>query len=222
MNETAILLSLAGIHFVALLSPGPDFALVVQNATRHGRQTGIYIALGLSTAILLHAFLSLTGVSYLIHQHPFFYTSIQILGGGYLLYIGIGTLRSVIKNYKKKTAPPTEIDSVVINNKRQAFIKGFTTNILNPKAWLFFISLMSSLVPVGMSFEGKVSVLFILFVITLLWFSSLAWMLSTNLMQQKIQKASIYIDGLCGIIFTIVACVILTPTIIKIITLISY
>lgn len=39
MNESTILLTLASIHFIALMSPGPDFALVVQNATRHGRQT---------------------------------------------------------------------------------------------------------------------------------------------------------------------------------------
>lgn len=38
MNESTILLTLASIHFIALMSPGPDFALVVQNATRHGRQ----------------------------------------------------------------------------------------------------------------------------------------------------------------------------------------
>ncbi|MEZ9124132.1 LysE family translocator, partial [Vibrio breoganii] len=42
MNEVTILITLASIHFIALMSPGPDFALVVQNATRHGRQTGLY------------------------------------------------------------------------------------------------------------------------------------------------------------------------------------
>ena len=58
MNESTILLTLASIHFIALMSPGPDFALVVQNATRHGRQTGLYIALGLSVGILLHSLFS--------------------------------------------------------------------------------------------------------------------------------------------------------------------
>ncbi len=70
MNELTILSTLAVVHFVALMSPGPDFALVVQNATRYGRQTGLYIALGLSFGILLHSLLSLTGVSYLVHQQP--------------------------------------------------------------------------------------------------------------------------------------------------------
>ncbi len=101
MNESTILLTLASIHFIALMSPGPDFALVVQNATRHGRQTGLYIALGLSVGILLHSLFSLTGVSYLVHQHPLLYSVLQLLGGSYLLYLGVGALRGVIATIKK-------------------------------------------------------------------------------------------------------------------------
>ncbi|MEZ8709392.1 LysE family translocator, partial [Vibrio alginolyticus] len=88
MNEVTILITLASIHFIALMSPGPDFALVVQNATRHGRQTGLYIALGLSCGILLHSLLSLTGISYLVHQQPTLFAIIQLAGGSYLLYLG--------------------------------------------------------------------------------------------------------------------------------------
>ncbi|GAL23488.1 L-lysine permease [Vibrio maritimus] len=95
MNEITILVTLATVHFVALMSPGPDFALVVQNATRFGRQTGFYIALGLSFGILLHSIFSLTGVSYVVHQHPTLFAVVQIAGGSYLLYLGIGALRSV-------------------------------------------------------------------------------------------------------------------------------
>nr|WP_244292239.1 LysE family transporter [Vibrio cidicii] len=98
MNELTVLLTLASVHFVALMSPGPDVALVVQNASRYGRQTGLFIALGLSVGILLHSLLSLTGVSYLVHQQPLLYTLLQLLGGSYLLYLGIGALRAVLNH----------------------------------------------------------------------------------------------------------------------------
>lgn len=214
MNESTILLTLASIHFIALMSPGPDFALVVQNATRHGRQTGLYIALGLSVGILLHSLLSLTGVSYLVHQHPLLYSVLQLLGGSYLLYLGIGALRGVIAMIK---APPkdqtNQASNMVISNKRQAFTKGFATNILNPKALVFFISLMSSLVPASMSVTGKGVALVILFSLSLLWFSSLVWMLSTQRLQRRLQQAGIYIDGVCGVVFTLVGSSILLQTI---------
>ncbi|CAH1540384.1 L-lysine permease [Vibrio harveyi] len=218
MNESTILLTLASIHFIALMSPGPDFALVVQNATRHGRQTGLYIALGLSVGILLHSLFSLTGVSYIVHQHPVLYSVVQLLGGSYLLYLGIGALRAVISMIKNPLADqPKKQNNLVISNKRQAFAKGFAkgfaTNILNPKALVFFISLMSSLVPAGMSITGKGIALVILFGLSLFWFSSLAWMLSTQRLQRKLQQAGIYIDGLCGVVFTLVGGSILYQTI---------
>ncbi|MDF2155818.1 LysE family translocator [Vibrio sp. CAU 1672] len=213
MNEITILVTLAGIHFIALLSPGPDFALVVQNATRHGRQTGLYIALGLSVGILLHSLFSLTGVSYLVHQHPLLYTLVQLLGGSYLLYLGIGALRAVIAMLRNPLADqPATTNNLVIGNKRQAFAKGFTTNILNPKALVFFISLMSSLVPSGMSLSGKGMALVILFGLSLLWFSTLAWMLSTPRLQRRMQQASSYIDGLCAVVFTVAGSSILLQT----------
>ncbi|HHF2892421.1 LysE family translocator [Vibrio diabolicus] len=213
MNESTILLTLASIHFIALMSPGPDFALVVQNATRHGRQTGLYIALGLSVGILLHSLFSLTGVSYLVHQHPLLYSVLQLLGGSYLLYLGIGALRGVIATIKNPLSDqPSKNSNLVISNKRQAFTKGFATNILNPKALVFFVSLMSSLVPVGMSVTGKGIALVILFGLSLLWFSSLAWMLSTQRLQTRLQQAGIYIDGLCGVVFTLVGSSILVQT----------
>ncbi|MCR9938700.1 LysE family translocator [Vibrio antiquarius] len=213
MNESTILLTLASIHFIALMSPGPDFALVVQNATRHGRQTGLYIALGLSVGILLHSLFSLTGVSYLVHQHPLLYSVLQLLGGSYLLYLGIGALRGVIATIKNPLSDqPSKNSNLVIGNKCQAFTKGFATNILNPKALVFFVSLMSSLVPVGMSVTGKGIAMVILFGLSLLWFSSLAWMLSTQRLQTRLQQAGIYIDGLCGVVFTLVGSSILVQT----------
>ena len=214
MNESTILITLASIHFIALMSPGPDFALVVQNATRHGRQTGLYIALGLSFGILLHSLFSLTGVSYLVHQHPLLYSVLQLLGGSYLLYLGIGALRAVIAMIKNpQSDQPNQTNNLVISNKRQAFAKGFATNILNPKALVFFVSLMSSLVPAGMSVSGKGIALVILFGLSLVWFSSLAWMLSTQRLQRRLQQVGIYIDGLCGVVFTMVGGGILLQTI---------
>lgn len=206
MNEVTILVTLASIHFIALMSPGPDFALVVQNATRHGRQTGLYIALGLSCGILLHSLLSLTGISYLVHQQPTLFAIIQLAGGSYLLYLGFGALRSTwnIVQQSDDQAVETKTKDLVIANKREAFSKGFATNILNPKALVFFISLMSSLVPADMSLSGKGFALIILFGLSLFWFSLLAWMLSTKALQKKLSEATVYIDGLCGVVFSII------------------
>lgn len=206
MNEFSILITLASVHFIALMSPGPDFALVVQNATRYGRQTGVYIALGLSFGILLHAILSLTGVSYLVHQQPTLFALVQIAGGSYLLYLGFGALNGTWQTLSSKSIVSEQQYSpdLLLNNKRQAFSRGFATNILNPKALVFFISLMSTLVPASMSLTGKGIALVILWSLSLAWFSFLAWALSTERLQAKLKSLAVYIDGLCGLIFTVI------------------
>ncbi|MGL1044528.1 LysE family translocator [Vibrio vulnificus] len=215
MNELTILLTLASVHFIALMSPGPDVVLVVQNASRYGRQTGLLIALGLSVGILLHSLLSLTGVSYLVHQQPMLYALLQLLGGSYLLYLGIGALHSVLRHWHQPSANPTTSQrQCALNNKRQAFLKGFATNILNPKALVFFVSLLSSLIPTSMSLSGKATAVMILFMLSFLWFASLAWALSGNRMQQYLHKASIYIDGICGVLFCLIGAGILYNTVI--------
>lgn len=213
MNELTILATLASVHWVALMSPGPDFALVVQNTTRYGRQTGLYIALGLSCGILLHSILSLTGISYLVQQHPALFAVLQLLGGSYLLYLGIGALHGLWKSRHNKKRNDHETNpqkpNYLLSSKRQAFSRGFATNILNPKALVFFVSLMSSLVPVGMSMAAKGAALIILWSLSLLWFSLLAWLLSSPRLQLKMQKAAKYIDSVCGIVFTLIGFTIL-------------
>ncbi len=217
MNEASILATLAGVHFVALMSPGPDVALVVQNATRYGRQTGVYIALGLSFGILLHSLLSLTGISYLVHQQPVLFAILQFCGGSYLLYLGIGALNATLSNWKQASTTLKPNSALLLSNKRQAFSRGFMTNILNPKALVFFVSLMSTLVPASMSLTGKSIALLILWGLSLAWFAALAWMLSTERLQAKLHSASRYIDLLCGAIFSLIGSMILWQSIIALI-----
>ena len=203
MNETHILLTLAAVHFVALMSPGPDFALVVQNAARFGRQTGFYIALGLSLSILMHAIFSITGISYLVQQQPLLFALLQTAGGLYLLYLGVGALKATWQNWHNQAAEMVSAKTVLLSNKRQAFMKGFLTNLLNPKALVFFASLMSSLIPVSMSVSGKGVALTIIWSLSLFWFASLAWLLTRPSLQRKMLNAGRYIDLLCGVFFTL-------------------
>ncbi|WBA08578.1 LysE family translocator [Salinivibrio kushneri] len=198
MNEFAILATLAGVHMIALLSPGPDFALVLQNATRYGRATGLAIALGLSLSILAHTILSITGISLLVHQHPQLFMWVQVAGGSVLMYLGL----SAIKGLLAATAPAqTTNDAPAVHGQKQAFWKGVLTNLFNPKALVFFISLMSTLVPASMSASGKAMAVAVVFLLSLGWFSSLAWLLSGSRVQQVLTKVAPVIDGLCALLF---------------------
>ncbi|MCG7499775.1 LysE family translocator [Vibrio sp. Of7-15] len=215
MNEVTTLLTLITVHVIALMSPGPDFALVVQNAGRYGRQTGILIALGLSLGILLHSILSLTGASLIIQQQPTLFAIFQGAGGGYLLWLGINAVKSVFQTALSSTAESTQKTSQrVIANRKQALAKGFTTSILNPKALVFFLSLLSTLVPVDMSITGKVTAIVMLWISSFLWFAILAWLLTGKKLQAKLLQWTPFIDGICGVLFATIGSMILLNLII--------
>ena len=61
--DVSLLVTLAVIHCVALVSPGPDFAIMVKIATSQPRNTAIATAAGISVAILAHTILSLTALA---------------------------------------------------------------------------------------------------------------------------------------------------------------
>lgn len=212
MNELSILLTVLAVHTVAVMSPGPDVALVIQNASRYGRQTGILIALGLTFGICLHLTFSLTGISFLIERQPLLFSLLQFAGGSYLLYLGIGALKATIQNWGASNDILAG-GCKVLSRKRDAFVRGFVTNILNPKAFIFFVSLLSSMIPVEMSVAGKGSIAVAILLVSFAWFASLAWLLTTQAMQKRLASMVKYIDSVCGVVFVLAGSTILLQSI---------
>ncbi len=111
MQELSVLLTLAAVFAVALVSPGPDVALVVRTSLHQGRRAGLASALGLACGILLHTTLVLTGVSLLLSRTPVLFAILQALGALYLAWLGVGALRrpSAVRPLRKAlSSPPTK------------------------------------------------------------------------------------------------------------------
>lgn len=79
------------------------------------------------------------------------------------------------------------------------------TNLGNPKALVFFLALLSSLVPADMSLPGKVACAALLFGLSLFWFSLQGLILSRPLMRQRLLQVAPIIDFVCGLVFLLVA-----------------
>ena len=127
------------IHLLAVASPGPDFAVVVRESVTHGRRAGTWTALGVGTAIFLHVGYSLLGIGLIVSQSIVLFNALKWAAAAYLLYIGFKALRA-------QPAKPTEDNlhkEAGERTARGAFVSGFVTNGLNPKATLFFLSLFT-------------------------------------------------------------------------------
>ena len=123
-------------HLIALTSPGPDTAIVLRQVSMHGRAEGIKAAIGIGFGIYTHCLLAINGISILVLSNDFYKLIISLIGGSYILYLGINMLLSTSDERGKRNN----------NISRNSFLNGLITNIFNIKAFLFFVSLFSIII----------------------------------------------------------------------------
>jgi RhtB (resistance to homoserine/threonine) family protein len=197
----ATLFTICALQTVAVISPGPDFAMVVRNSLLHSRQTALWTVAGIAGGIFIHVGYSILGLGYLIRQMPWILTIIQVLGCSYLGYIGIKGIRAKAEGSKKFTvgSPAAHLSA------RGAFKMGFLTNALNPKAILFFLSIFTSVAEVGTP-KGILMVYGMCIVgITLIWFTLVSLIFSGKKFRNVFLKYSYWIDRVTGTILLIIA-----------------
>ncbi len=200
LSQFTMLLPLITLVFISIISPGPDFAITVKNSLVYSRRSGLLTALGIALGSLIHISYTLLGLGLLIAKIPILMQIIQYIGAGYLFYIGYKNLLAKANNSKLGG-----YDNMTDLNPMEAFSLGFITNLFNPKAMLFFISLFSVLMPKEISDLNKLLLAIILFFETLLWFSFVAYSLSGKNTRAKFQKISHWIERVTGAILIILA-----------------
>jgi RhtB (resistance to homoserine/threonine) family protein len=130
-------------HLLAVASPGPDFAIVLRQSLHHGRRTATWTSLGVGAAITLHVMYSLLGLGLLLQRSPLVFAVVKYLGAAYLAWIGVQALRSG----PRATLTPEGVPVVTpVPTARAAWLTGFLTNALNPKATLFFVALFVTVI----------------------------------------------------------------------------
>ena len=174
-------LTVALIHLLAVASPGPDFAVVVRESVTHGRRAGTWTALGVGTAIFLHVGYSLLGIGLIVSQSIMLFNALKWLAAAYLLYIGFKALRA-----RPGASGSENVQaSTVERTPRAAFVAGFMTNGLNPKATLFFLSLFTVVINPHTPLAVQAGYGVYLALATGLWFCLVARLFS----QQRVRAA---------------------------------
>ena len=136
-------MSLALIHLLAVIAPGPDFAVTVRQSVREGRLAGMWVAIGIGAGISVHVLYTLLGVGALLHTHPSLMVVAKLAGAAYLLYLVFSFLRSAGKQVPVVDLAP---DALSHGGARRSFALGFMTNATNPKATLFFLAIFTTVV----------------------------------------------------------------------------
>ncbi|MEN9604541.1 MAG: hypothetical protein RJB39_226 [Candidatus Parcubacteria bacterium] len=190
----AQLLTVAIVHLFAVMSPGPDFAMVTRNSLIYSRKIAIYTALGIALGISVHVAYSILGIGLIISKSILLFNIIKYIGAAYLIYIGYKSL---------KAKPTNEAREVILREKKDISTKsaiwtGFLTNVLNPKATLFFLAFFTQVIDpltpktIQLVYGGE------MMFITFAWFAFVALMFSNNRIKAKIQKFHHWVERVTG------------------------
>jgi threonine/homoserine/homoserine lactone efflux protein len=126
------------VLIVIVITPGADTLYTLTRSLSQGKWAGIYSAFGIVTGIMIHTVGVAFGVSLLIAKSAALLAVIKYAGAAYLIVLGIKTLLS-----KKALAGDPTLQPVPHG---RIYLSGFVTNLLNPKAVLFFLALLPQFV----------------------------------------------------------------------------
>ncbi|MFF3514076.1 LysE family translocator [Streptomyces sp. NPDC002573] len=174
------LIAFTGVAAGMVAMPGADFAVVVRNALI-SRRASVVCALGIAGGLLIHTTLAVAGVATVLVAVPGLFRTLQLLGGGYVLYLGARTLWGLrcSETHAPVVAGPTpghdELSVARDVPRGRPLRQGFVTNALNPKASLTFLSLLPQFVPAGSPAMPRTLVLaLIVLAVSLVWFPAVA------------------------------------------------
>ena len=201
LNNTDIItqfIMVAIIHLFAVMSPGPDFIVIAKQSIQYGRRTAIYTALGIGSGILVHISYCLVGIGFLASKSTYALEIIKILGAFYLIYIGISTI--IAKTKLKLDMKRQNKTNISFYN---SFTLGFLTNVLNPKATLFFLSLYSVIIKSDTTFLVQTAYGVWMTIVTAAWFCFLSLVLTNEVILKTFHKFSGRISLVLGLLLII-------------------
>lgn len=204
------LYSVAIITLLAVISPGPDFAMISKTALLKGRRDGLLCALGISVAISVHLSYTLLGLGIVFANNLWVLNTLRYLGATYLIWLGISALWPDIKAVFLKATSQQRCEPLKSENSRQnkptrnssAFWSGFACNALNPKTMLFIVSLFSQVISTDSTLLMELSYGAYIAIVHFVWFALVACLLTSAKVQKKVQVFKIWIERVTGLLMT--------------------
>ncbi len=175
--------------FAAIASPGPALLVAIRTTLSAGRPAGIAIGCGLGLMAAIWTLMALLGLETVFRLFPWAYAAAKLAGAAYLLYVA----------YKMWTGAR---DSIGVESRpnNHAFRQGFLINLLNPKSVLFAAAVLIVVFPAGMSGMENAVVVLNHLVIEILFYTALAFGMSTRAVSRRYLRAKVYIDRAASVI----------------------
>ena len=189
--------TVALVHIVALMSPGPDFFFVSQTAVSRSRKEAMMGVLGITTGVMVWAGVALLGLNLILEKMAWLHNIIMVGGGLYLCWMGYKMLRGALQ----KKDPDAPAQQVELAASGRSFLKGLLTNLANPKAIIYFGSVFSLFVGDNVGSAERWGIFILISLETFAWFTVVASLFALPSMRRGYQRMAKWIDGVAGALF---------------------
>ena len=184
---------------LAQFSPGPDMLLLLKNAVNHPLRAGLLAVAGIVLGLCVHTTLAVTGLAVIFHESPMAARLLGMGGGLYLAWLSFQLLRSV---YRRPTAETVAARASGVETPlpdRAAFLQGLITNLLNPKAVLFLLSVLTLNIGPGSSVARKLAFASIIIGQAIVFWSLFVWLLKRPAVRSRYLSAERPLNFLFGL-----------------------
>ena len=193
--------ALALAHFVALLSPGPDFFLLVGYAVRYRMRGSAGLCVGIAFGNGLYVLLAIIGWG-ILRQLPLLFTVIELLGALYLLWIGSLLVRS-----RPQTLTGTDAQSTCPGFGKQLLL-GLGSSLLNPKNALFYLALMTALLGPSVTLLQQTMSGIWMTSVVLCWDLLIVMFIGLPQIQRRLSRGILWVERIAGGVLIIFGCAI--------------
>lgn len=188
-------------HFVALLSPGPDFFLLAGYAVRYRMRGSTGLCVGIAIGNGLYILLAIIGWG-ILRQLPLLFTIIELLGAIYLLWIGSLLIRS-----RPQTLTGADARSTCPGFGKQLLL-GLGSSLLNPKNALFYLALMTALLGPSVTLLQQTMSGIWMTSVVLCWDLLIVMFIGLPQIQRRLTRGILWIEGIAGGVLIIFGCAI--------------
>ncbi|MBA3038614.1 MAG: LysE family translocator [Alphaproteobacteria bacterium] len=195
--QIMIILTTLGLYAMAVVSPGPNFALISRLALAGCRKAAMGATIGLARSATFYAILTIAGLSVLLTRVGWLASLVQVAGGCYLVYLGVKTwLEAEPKPLGERSGPPRK-------SAQDGVRMGIIVNLSNPKVITFFLSLYAVTMPAAAPLSTKLAVLLGGFLLEIVWYGLVILLFSTPPARAAYDRAGHWIERAIGTALTV-------------------
>jgi threonine/homoserine/homoserine lactone efflux protein len=198
------------VHLLGAAAPGPDFAYVTRQALVHGRRAGLLASGGIALGLAIHIVYSVAGLAAVIAHSVHWMTAIKLVGGTYLLFLGIRGLRA--RKETAATEAPAAGPRELPSSAARQVLGGFLCNAFNPKAPIYFLALFTVVLSPGLPLPTLLAYGAWIMLLQWVWFSLVATVFAHRAIRDRLWATRHWIDRAFGAAMTVLGLRVLAST----------